>query len=341
MTAVISGLALGGARRDRAGHRPGRRQRRGRSRSSSSSASRCSARRSRGSRTRSDGRPRSKPRGSRSATGSASFRPRTGRCASRSSTPRSGSRARRARRSARGDLGAREMSRSRCQQGEVLGVIGRNGAGKSTLLKVLTRITTPTAGRAEIRGRVGSLLEVGTGFHPELTGRENVYLNGAILGHEAPRDPAEASRDRRLLRGRAVPRHAGEAVLERDVRSARVLRRRPPRAGDPARRRGARRRRRGVPGALPRADGGFRRHRTDGALRLAQHAGESRSSATARSSRRRAHRRATGRSEDVVAHYLQTSARSRLEPDVADGRGAPATTSCSPALGADRRPRRR
>src|SRR5262245_31256570 len=67
-------------------------------------------------------------------------------------------------------------------QGEVLGVIGRNGAGKSTLLKVLMRITTPTAGRAQIRGRVGSLLEVGTGFHPELTGRENVFLNGSILG---------------------------------------------------------------------------------------------------------------------------------------------------------------
>jgi lipopolysaccharide transport system ATP-binding protein len=67
-------------------------------------------------------------------------------------------------------------------QGEVLGVIGRNGAGKSTLLKVLTRITTPTSGRAMIRGRVSSLLEVGTGFHPELTGRENVFLNGAILG---------------------------------------------------------------------------------------------------------------------------------------------------------------
>jgi len=68
------------------------------------------------------------------------------------------------------------------EQGEVVGLIGRNGAGKTTLLKILSRITRPTEGYAEIHGRVGSLLEVGTGFHPELTGRENVYLSGAILG---------------------------------------------------------------------------------------------------------------------------------------------------------------
>src|SRR5262252_3052541 len=68
------------------------------------------------------------------------------------------------------------------REGEVLGLIGRNGAGKTTLLKVLSRITQPTAGWAEIHGRVGSLLEVGTGFHPELTGRENTFLSGAILG---------------------------------------------------------------------------------------------------------------------------------------------------------------
>ena len=134
----------------------------------------------------------------------------------------------------------------------MLGFIGRNGAGKSTLLKILTRITTHRGARG-IRGRAASLLEVGTGFHPELTGRENVFLNGSHPRHEAARDRPEVRRDRRVRRGGEVHRHARQALLERDVRPTGLRRRRVSRARGPARRRSARGRRRRVPAAVPRA----------------------------------------------------------------------------------------
>ena len=127
-------------------------------------------------------------------------------------------------------------------EGDVVGIIGRNGAGKSTLLKIITRITEPTSGVSRTRGRVGALLEVGTGFHPELTGRENVFLNGAILG--MPRRQVQKQFDEivAFVGRRAVHRHPREAVLVRHVPPAGVRGRGPPRRRDHGGRRGAGRR---------------------------------------------------------------------------------------------------
>ena len=136
-------------------------------------------------------------------------------------------------------------------RGDVVGVVGRNGAGKSTLLKVLSRITEPTTGMASMDGRVASLLEVGTGFHPELSGRENIYLSGSILGMTQGGDGPTFRRDRGLRRGGTVPRHAGEALLERDERAIGVRGSCPPCNGNPDRGRSTGSGRRGFPEEVP------------------------------------------------------------------------------------------
>ena len=105
-------------------------------------------------------------------------------------------------------------------QGEALGIIGRNGAGKSTLLKILSRITAPTEGEIRLRGRVASMLEVGTGFNNEMTGRENIYMNGAILGNDQGRGGRQTRPDHRIFRMRGIYRYPGQAVFKRHVRQA-------------------------------------------------------------------------------------------------------------------------
>ena len=148
--------------------------------------------------------------------------------------------------------------------GEVLGVIGKNGAGKSTLLKILSRITPPTRGRVELRGRVASLLEVGTGFHPDLTGRENVYLNGTLLGmrkkaidrsFDAIVDFAEVER----FIDTPVKRYSSGMC------ASRFRRRGPSRSRDPASGRSARGRRRRVSAQVSRQ---ARRDRPGGVARF-------------------------------------------------------------------------
>ena len=108
-------------------------------------------------------------------------------------------------------------------RGEVLGIIGRNGAGKSTLLKILSRITAPTRGQVRIRGRIASLLEVGTGFHPELTGRENIFLNGAIMGMHRAEIQHKLDEIIAFAEIEGFHRHPGQTLFVGHVRSGSPL----------------------------------------------------------------------------------------------------------------------
>ena len=140
-------------------------------------------------------------------------------------------------------LQGRELRRGRRERG--LGIIGSNGAGKTTLLKLISRVTWPTSGRVRVAGRVVSLIELGAGFHPELTGRENVYLGARPLRLDATRDRPAIRRDRAVRGSRAADRHADETLLVGPVRAARIQRRhsQPPRHRAGRRSAGGRRRR--------------------------------------------------------------------------------------------------
>jgi lipopolysaccharide transport system permease protein len=121
------------------------------------------------------------------------------------------------------------------EQGEVVGIIGHNGAGKSTLLKMLARISTPTSGSVKVNGRIAPLIEVGAGFVPDFTGRENVYLNGAILGMSKKGNRQEVRRDRRLRRDGGIHRHPGQALQLGHAGQAGICRGHQHRIGNPDR----------------------------------------------------------------------------------------------------------
>ncbi len=180
------------------------------------------------------------------------------------------------------------------ERGELFSIIGGNGSGKSTLLKLIAGILAPTSGSLTVDGRVTALIELGAGFHPEISGRENVFIAGAVLGLSRARDPGSLRAHRRVLGARRLPRGAGQELLLRHVRAPRLRRRHPHRPGDPARRRGPRRRRRGLRSPLPAPDRGAPGGRPDGGLRqpLARAGrGDVDASALARSRARAARRR--------------------------------------------------
>ena len=139
------------------------------------------------------------------------------------------------------------------QRGETVGLVGRNGSGKSTLLQLVAGTLTPTTGIVRTHGRIAALLELGSGFNPEFTGRENVYLNGAILGISRREMNEAIAGDRGVRRHRRLHRPTGEDLFERDARAPCVRGRRACHAGHSDHRRGTRRRRHGIPEQVPGA----------------------------------------------------------------------------------------
>ena len=275
-----------------------------------------------------------RPKGSRSATASASSRARTARCATRSSAAtRRVLRARSPAVTTKTIWALRDVSFD-VPEGEVLGVIGQerrrqvDAAEDPDANHDTDRGSRddPRPGRQPARGR--------DRFPSGADGPRERLPERLAARHEAARDHQQVPGDRRVRRCREVHRHPGQALLERDVRAARVRGRRAPRARDPARRRGARRRRRGVPAPLSRADGGHERLGSHGAVRLAQHAGghaalRPRDLARRRRGRpRRAEQRRSSRTTCRAGHGQ------RLEPRVARPRDAPGRRSRPAALGA-------
>ena len=155
--------------------------------------------------------------------------------------------------------------------GTGLGIIGSNGAGKTTLLKLISRVTWPTSGRVRVAGRVVSLIELGAGFHPELTGRENVYFGGGLFGLTRREIDARFRRDRAVRGSRAADRHADEALLVGPVRAARIQRRHSQRPRHRAGGRSAGGRRRRIPTPRDRQPAPAHRRRQDRPLHLTRY----------------------------------------------------------------------
>ncbi len=153
------------------------------------------------------------------------------------------------------------------EPGDSVGMVGTNGSGKTTLLKILAGVMYPYAGRMEVSGRLGPLIDLRAGLHPDLTGRENVYISGSLFGLSPQGDHSAVRRGGRLRGARGRDRAAGQVLLERDAAPARVRHRHRDEAGHPARRRGPRRGRRGVPAEVPRPDPGHDPVRDDADLR--------------------------------------------------------------------------